>query len=359
MRSAASVGADIGRFRAQTVSAEHWDRFAADIAWASPQQRAGWGQAVAGSFPFITVNYLIFFAGDRPVAGIPLMRFSAGGVLRSIQSSAFGSAGGPLIVDEFVECDGLYRAITGAIDDHARREHAFEASVILPPTAPAPLADRFSMMGAASAVRRNCPLLDLSPSMETIRANYNASVRRAVRKAQKEGVKVVAGADIALVEQGFGLYRGTMERIGGTVKPWPFIRSLLQNGIATAFVALHEGVPVGLVILLTTEHVALYWISASAAEASQLRPTNALIDHALQWCHDRGMATFSFGESPGERSSLEQFKLGWGSEIATTLEWRRVYRPLVKRAWETMEPAARKFYGLIKGAGGGQPRDQR
>jgi CelD/BcsL family acetyltransferase involved in cellulose biosynthesis len=338
------------RYTRRSVTPREWDEFAATVSWASPQHRSAWGEALASIFSFIATDYVLILADGRAVAGIPLMRFSVGGVMRSIQSSAFGSAGGPLIADDFIRSDSLYREIFDTIDDHARRERAFEASIILPPTAPQALAEHFIAAEGAAAARRNCPLLSLDKSMDEIRGGYEASVRRAVRKAQKEGVEVVAEASLALVEQSFAIYRATMERIGGTVKPWPFVRKLLESGLATAFVARHGGAPVGLVIMLATERMAIYWISASDMAASQLRPTNALVDHAIEWCHRRGIGIFSFGESPGERSSLEQFKLGWGSQIASTVEWTRVYRPLLKRSWEAIEPIARRSYKLIKGA---------
>jgi hypothetical protein len=341
-----------GQFVSKAVTAETWERFVAEVPWASPQHRAAWGEALSASFSFIKPEYRIFFDGARAVGGIPLMHFSVGGVLHSIQSSAFDSGGGPLVVDDYLENESLFEAIFREIDAHAHRVGAFEARLILPPTLPASVAARFGNGYKILSVRRNCPVLDLAPSLDAIVSGYESSVRRAVRKALKEGLEIEANADISRVEQAYPIYRATMERIGGSIKPWRFLKTLLESGLVVAFVARHQGKPVGLVLLLVTERNAIYWISANDAAQSQLRPTNALVDSAIAWCHAHGMRTFSFGESPGERSSLERFKLGWGSEIASSITWVRTYKPFTKWAWETLEPMARKAYGVLDSARG-------
>lgn len=43
-------------------------------------------------------------------------------------------------------------------------------------------------------------------------------------------------------------------------------------------------------------------MSAGDPAHSSSRPTLALVERAVRWCHDREVAVFSFGKSPGERS---------------------------------------------------------
>lgn len=337
------------RLRSKAAAADEWDSFVAKVPWASPQHKSPWGEALAASFGFIKVEYRLLYLAGRPIAGIPLMHVAVGGLLHSTHSSAFDSTGGPVIVEDHLENDALYDAIFAEIDAHAYRHGSFEARVMLPSTAPSVLTHRFARRQPDQAIARNCPMLDLKRDIDTITAGYAPSVRRAVRKASREGIAVVAAADLALVEQAFPIYQDTMRRIGGSTKPWRFLKTLISSGLAVPFVAQFNGAPVGLVILLRTPQVAIYWISASDALQSSLRPTNALVDHAIKWSHAQGIETFSFGETPGERSTLERFKLGWGSEIAPSWSWARTYHPLVKFGWERLEPLARQAYGMLEG----------
>lgn len=336
-------------FRSKAPTTDEWDRFVAEVPWASPQHKAAWGEALAASFGFIKPEYRLFYLAGRPIAGIPLMHVAVGGLLHSTHSSAFDSAGGPLIVKDHLENDALYDAIFTAIDAHASEHGSFEARIMLPATAPSALTRRFAKRQAGHALARNCPLLDLGRDIDTITAGYASPVRRAVRKAGREGIEVVDAADLALAEQAFPIYQDTMRRIGGSTKPWRFLKMLIGSGLAVPFVARLDGKPVGLVILLRTPQIAIYWISASDALQSNLRPTNALVDHAIKWSHAQGMRTFSFGETPGERSTLERFKMGWGSEVAASWSWARTYRPLIKFGWERLEPLARQAYGMLEG----------
>lgn len=338
-------------FRSKAVPADEWDRFVAEIPWASPQHRSAWGGALAASFGFIKPEYRLFYLAGRPIAGIPLMHVAAGGLLHSSHSSAFDSAGGPAIVEDHLENDALYDAIFAEIDVHAHSYGSFEARVMLPSTAPSALTQRFAKRQPGRAIARNCPMLDLRRDIDTITAGYASSVRRAVRKASRERIVVAAPADLSLAEQAFPVYQDTMRRIGGSTKPWRFLESLIRSGLAVPFVALLDGVAVGLVILLRTPRVAIYWISASDATQSNLRPTNALVDHAIKWSHAQGIETFSFGETPGERRTLERFKMGWGSENGSSCSWARTYRPLIKLGWYRLEPLARKAYSMLEGTG--------
>jgi lipid II:glycine glycyltransferase (peptidoglycan interpeptide bridge formation enzyme) len=195
-------------------------------------------------------------------------------------------------------------------------------------------------------VARHCPVLDLDRPLEVIAAGYDPAVRRAIRRSAKEGVEVSATSDLALVKEAYPIYHATMERIGGTTKPWHFLEKLLRDGLAVPFMALRGGRPIGLVILLISGGMAIYWISAADISESTARPTNALVDAAIRWCHGRGIKRFSFGESPGERATLEKFKMGWGPDILNTVTWVRVYRPLVQKSWQALEPAARQAYAL-------------
>jgi lipid II:glycine glycyltransferase (peptidoglycan interpeptide bridge formation enzyme) len=148
------------------------------------------------------------------------------------------------------------------------------------------------------------------------------------------------------VRAAYPIYRRTMNRLGATSKPWRFIEALLHDRLAVAFLARRDTRVIGIVVLLVSRRMATYWISAADPTASACRPTNALVDHALRWCHGRGIGSFSFGESQPDRPGLVRFKEGWGTQRMHSTTVLRVYRPRVQRMWSALEPMVRRSYAV-------------
>jgi hypothetical protein len=325
-----------------------WDGLVDRVPWASPQHRSAWGTATAETVPGVSVDYVVFERDGQVVAGMPFMRLRVAGVFTALHSSLFGSGGGPILLGEVEDDDALWALIFATIDERARRARAFETLVTLPPSAPQAVRERFRRRSDGEAADRNCPVLRLDGTIETIVASFDSGVRKAIRRSGGQGVEVVVAADEDLLARSYAIYRDTMTRLGGSAKPLALLRKLAAAGLAVPFVAVKDGEPIALVILLVTRHVAIYWISCSTPESSTLRPTNALIDAAIRWSHEQGIGQFSFGESPGERSSLERFKLGWGSRIEHTTSWSRIDRPATERVWRRVEPVLRSAHRLLK-----------
>jgi hypothetical protein len=290
--------------------------------------------------------YRLFFSDGRVVAGLPLIRFSAGWPFRAAYSNVFDSYGGPLIRPDHLDDSELLFSISDEIDSEASRYGAFEARFSVPPTAPDSVTNCLRLGRGVVSFKRSCPLLTLDRPLEQIVRGYRSSVRRAINQSVREGVIVEENAEIAQVRRAYPIYRATMDRIGGTAKPWRFIEALLRERLAVPFVAKRNGHPIGLVILLVSPRMAIYWISAAELSASKFRPTNAMVNHAIGWCHDRKIPVFSFGESAGERSGLIRFKEEWGTTRAESTVITRVYRPWIQRTWHTLEPVARRTYAL-------------
>lgn len=345
------------RQRPQSVKSEHiiarpcvegaeWDEFISCVPWVTPQHAFIWGQALASCFGYVQPVYRLFYSQGRVVAGLPLIRFSAGWPFRAIYSLVFDSYGGPLIHPEHLDNLELLLKISDEIDSEASRYGAFEARFSVPPTAPNAVTNCLQLGNGAVSFKRSCPLLILDRSLEQIVREYRSSVRRAIKRSVREGVIVEENAAIAKVRQAYPIYRATMDRIGGTAKPWRFIETLLREKLAVSFIAQRNDRPIGLVILLVSSRMAIYWISATEFSASSFRPTNALVNHAIRWCHNRKIPVFSFGESPGERSGLVRFKEEWGTTSAESTVMIRVYRPWIQRTWHKLEPMARRTYAV-------------
>lgn len=323
-----------------------WNAFVNTVPWTTPQHTYGWGESLASIYSYVQLVYRLFYFDDRPVAGLPLMRFSAGGPFRALYSSVFDSYGGPLVHPDFVDHRELLSTISSEIDAEAAIHKAFEYRVLVPPMAPESMLQCMQRDDQNLTTKRLCPVLDLDHPLERIQAGYKSSFRRAIRRSIREGISIQADADIELVRKAYGIYEETMRRLGGTAKPWRFIEKLLCEKLAIPFVAQKGGRPVGLVILLVSKNLAIYWISSANPAASSSRPTNALVDAAIRWCHQRAIGRFSFGETPGERPSLVKFKQGWNPESTYSTTVTRTYRPWVRRGWHVLQPTARNVYSI-------------
>ncbi|MHC4946964.1 MAG: GNAT family N-acetyltransferase [Planctomycetota bacterium] len=327
------------------TDAATWARLADAVPWATPQHAFAYGRTLETCFGYLRARHLVFRRAGVAVAGLPLIRLSAGWPFRAIYSSVFDSYGGPVVRPDHLGDPALHEAVSAALDREARAFGAFEARVAIPPTAPDIVVRSLLRDGSSTRIDRSCPLLRLDRTWSEIERGYRASVRRAIRRSARAGLELDEEVGIDETRAAYPVYCDTMTRIGGTAKPWRLIEALLRAGLAVAFTARRRGRVVGVVILLVRPGLSKYWISAAEASASRDRPTNALVHRAIRWSHERGVPLFSFGESHGERPGLVRFKEGWGTTRAASTVVVRVYRPWVQRAWcGALEPVARWTY---------------
>jgi hypothetical protein len=337
-----------GRIRARACAeAEEWDGLARRIPWATAQHAFGYGQVLAACFRYVQPVYRVYLDGDRIVAGLPLVRFRAGGPFRAVYSLVFGMYGGPLVPPDHSEDAGLLEAISDDIDSEAARFGAFEARFTVPPTAPEAL-NRCMQSGTrrVEILRHACPLLSLDRPLDEIVAGFHPCARRAVRRSRCQGVVVQAEADVGLVRQAYPLYRARMKRMGVTPKPWRFLQGILESGLGVAFLAQRDARTIALLVLLVSPGVAIFWTSAMDDAASASRPMNALVDAAIRWAHCKGIPLFNFGESYAGRPGLVRFKSVWGPRPAQNTVTIRTYRPWVRQAWLAVEQPVRRTYAV-------------
>ena len=285
-----------------------WDEFVAKLSWATPQHYFYWGQALDKCFGYLDQVYRLFYFRKSIVAALPIIRFSAGFSFKASYSLSFDSYGGPLIHPDYMDNSELFSKIADEIHIEASQHKAFEVRFSLPPMIPDAIAQNLNQNYNTFSFSRSCYLLYLNRPLEVIEKKYIASVHRAIRRSIKRGVTIDEDVDIETIRKAYPVYQSTMRRIKGTAKPLRFIEELMHKKIAVGFVARLGRKIVGLVILLVSPQFAIYWLSAADIAYSTYRPTNALVYHAIRWCHCQGINVLSFGESYGERPGLVRFK---------------------------------------------------
>jgi CelD/BcsL family acetyltransferase involved in cellulose biosynthesis len=159
--------------------------------------------------------------------------------------------------------------------------------------------------------------IDLSVGQPGLFQKMEAAVRRGVRKAEREGVKVDFDTGEQSMRNFFRLHCGTRRRHGLPPQPWRFFsniqRHLLGAGsgfVATARVAKQA---VAAAVFLHDGRQALYKFGASDYAYQGLRPNNLIMWAALNHCAEKGLAILHLGRTSLSNAGTRRFKLGLGA----------------------------------------------
>jgi peptidoglycan pentaglycine glycine transferase (the first glycine) len=213
------------------------------------------------------------------------------------------------------------------------------------------LAQRGWQYSADQVQFRNTVTLDLTQSADDLLAAMSQSTRRKVRTAAKKGVSIRTGTldDLPLL---YELYAGTGQRDDFTTRPYSYYeqawRTLMQAGMAQAFIAEYAHKPLAHVLLYHFGRTCWYFIGASADEERQRMPNYALQWHAIQWAQARGYALYDMWGAPDvfdESDSLWgvwQFKRGFRGTVRRHIgAWDYAPYPLLYRAFTRGWPRLR------------------
>jgi CelD/BcsL family acetyltransferase involved in cellulose biosynthesis len=161
--------------------------------------------------------------------------------------------------------------------------------------------------------------LPLDADLEVVESRFKDSVRRNVRKGERNGVTVRRGAqETDLVDAFYGLHVETRRRLGVPVQPRRFFRLLWRDLVAPGlgFVLLAEkvGRPIAAAVFLAWNGTVVYKYGASDPKWLSLRPNDVLFRNAIRWACANGYHTLDFGRTDAHAEGLRRFKLGWGCE---------------------------------------------
>jgi hypothetical protein len=158
--------------------------------------------------------------------------------------------------------------------------------------------------------------LDLSGGEEALFARFEGSVRQAVRKAEKRGLKVEKAQDLSALRTYYRLHCGTRKRHGLPPQPWSFFlniyRHLLSKGIGVLVLARLNQVAVAGAIFFCGRH-AVYKFGASDESQQQTRGNNLVMWEGIRWLAAQGSEQLDFGRTSMDNDGLRRFKAGWGT----------------------------------------------
>lgn len=154
---------------------------------------------------------------------------------------------------------------------------------------------------------------DLS-SPEVIWENIISKNRNMIRKAEKNGIEIRHGKDLALFEDFRRIYNATMEK--DNAEEYYFFGEKFYESIHNdlhdnyeMFYAVYEGQTIAMSIMLFANKQMHYHLSGSMMEFRNLAPSNLLLYKAAVWGCEHGYKTFHLGGGVGSgEDNLYKFK---------------------------------------------------
>ncbi len=167
------------------------------------------------------------------------------------------------------------------------------------------------------------------------------SVRRDVRKSEREGITVEEArseGDIAIV---YELYEQTMARNRAAAK-YPIgrfravVNLLAPRGLGAIFLAKYQGRTIAATtVVCSKDEVHTLQISHDH-DYRLLCPNEALIFAALKWTMASGRVRFDFMGSPLEDAALQRFKEKWNAQPEPLTTYSKSLAPVRSRCWDAV-----------------------
>ena len=159
--------------------------------------------------------------------------------------------------------------------------------------------------------------LQLKGGEQALFERFDGSVRQAVRKAEKEGVKVEKSDDLEGMRTYYRLHCGTRKKHGLPPQPWPFFlnihKHLMSKGLGVLVLARIDRIAVAGAIFFYGKQ-AVYKFGASDESQQQARGNNLVMWEGIRWLAGQGCEQLDFGRTSLENEGLRRFKAGWGSQ---------------------------------------------
>jgi hypothetical protein len=158
--------------------------------------------------------------------------------------------------------------------------------------------------------------LDLRPSIEVLYKNLHAdSIRRKIRRAEKEGLCVETGNSEELLAEFYGLHVITRRRQSVPPHPREWFRNILQRlgKYATLRIARHRQAPAAAVLTLEKGATMMYKYGCSDAKLHNLGAMPFVFWDMVRDAKLRGMLELDLGRSQLDNPGLIAFKDKWGA----------------------------------------------
>jgi len=160
--------------------------------------------------------------------------------------------------------------------------------------------------------------LSLADKEEVLFANIDSAVRRAIRKAEKSGVRVEFSQSLEAVRMFYELQCQTRQKHGLPPQPFRFFQNIqahvLSRNQGFVVLAMYKQRSVAAAVFFHWGKRAIYKFGASDETFQHVRPNNLVMWEAIKWHAANGFEQLHLGRTSLGNEGLRRFKLGWGTQ---------------------------------------------
>lgn len=164
--------------------------------------------------------------------------------------------------------------------------------------------------------------LDLRPDLETLWRGLPSPTRRAIRKAQREGVIIQAAKGVEMLRAFFELHLKVRKyKYQLLAQPYPFFENIWHHFIkrqkGLLLVAVYQDEVIGGALFLEWQGTLYYKFNASAPVHLSHRPNDLLIWEGIKYAKAKGYTCLDFGLSDWDQGGLVRYKRKFATEEKT------------------------------------------
>jgi hypothetical protein len=330
-------GMDVGEIRViENPSKHEWDSFLGRFVCGNLQQSFEYGDVAKLVNPHTKVVRLLAVDGDVPV-GLALARYNKrfGFGDRVEVGGVYGY--GP-VVKGAAETEKIFSGLIPFLEKHAKKDRVCEAFIFQ-------LEKNSSLEKFGYVIEKsfNVYKVGLGKSVEELWMKIAHNKRRNIKKAQTQGVEVIASEGEKDLESFYEMHVLAGKRAGFTPHSFSYFSSFLKIfgafGKAKVFLAIFEEKPVAGVFVVVHGDTAYALGAGSREELWQVRPNDMLHWKAMEWACKNGLSYYHMGyvsEPPPTEGSD-----GWG-----LWRWKREWNGLLEKVFvyhKVLMPRFRKF----------------
>jgi len=202
--------------------------------------------------------------------------------------------------------------------------------------------------------------VDLSKTIGDLEGKYSSQNRNKIRKAEKNGVKIIEDKSGEQFDEFVRIYSENMQNLNASslyyFSPVYFdcLRELVRSN-GTLLLALHDKQFIAAAVFLRGKAMGHYFLSSATPEGKSFAAANLLLHQGIRWCREKGLKQLHLGGgmSSDERDPLLVFKKNFSRETATFYIGKRIHREDIYRklceAWDReFAPASAGFSHMLQ-----------
>ncbi|HEY5640201.1 MAG TPA: GNAT family N-acetyltransferase [Dehalococcoidia bacterium] len=284
-----------------------WDAFVESHPDASVFHTSGWARVLLDTYKYRPLYHVRRDDSGAIRSGVALMQVDGRLTKRRLVSLPFSDLCPPLL-EATRESAGLVSAVKSAGLEEVVSHVELRGPAAIP-------LDAAGFRGDQAFYQHIVPI---AASAEETAKGFHSSARRAIRKAEREGLSVREANSLDDMREFYRLTVLTRKKHGLLPQPWRFFanihKHMVETGAGHLLLADFEGRPIAGDLLLRFRDQMVYKFNASDPRSLHLRPNNILLWQAIQLSASLGCRSLDLGRCDTENEGLRRFKLLWGSD---------------------------------------------